>query len=130
MQPANHAMKAGNSREDNQSVNTCALLKKLPAELRNQIYELVFSPNHRKDDSVELRDATPPEGSLTRSCRQIYREASAMYRRAYRDYWTTTPFKMEHTTEELKTIREKLEAIAAVSGTLSHLKYRDLQQVS
>lgn len=65
-------------------------LRGLPAELRNDIYELALSPN--ETEGVELQEASPPSKSLLLSCRQIYDEAASLQRQAYRQYWETTMF--------------------------------------
>ncbi|WMI39076.1 uncharacterized protein CLAFUR5_20366 [Fulvia fulva] len=96
----------------------------LPAELRNQIYELVLMPSEIKD-SIDLPQAAPPSGPLIMTCRRIYHEAGAMYRRVNRDYWTTTHFTMQNTKAEAGDPKG-MDAIDAMTETLNHLKDRDL----
>lgn len=60
-------------------------LDKLPAEIRNNIYSLVLSPDKRTD-LVELKEATPPSKNLMLTCKQIHAEAAGMYRAAYRAF--------------------------------------------
>lgn len=71
-------------------------MDKIPAELRNAIYELVFVPGHdekeRESHDVSVQDAKPPPKALLCSCRKVYNEGKNMYSAAYRRYWSTTPF--------------------------------------
>lgn len=69
------------------TVETCHLFR-IPAELRNRIYELCFV----KANEVNLLEAMPPSKALLLTCRQIHDEARLMRRRAYRDYWFKTRF--------------------------------------
>jgi hypothetical protein len=71
-------------------VNTqgaCPLFK-LTAELRNEIYFLVFTAEtNADDDSVELNErAATPSMSLTMTCQVIRSETRAMYKAAYQKY--------------------------------------------
>lgn len=68
---------------------SCGLLK-LPAELRNNIYELVFTV--ASTATTDLLYATPPPKSLLSTCREIHDEAAAMYKDTYRRFWTSSSF--------------------------------------
>ena len=75
-----------------QPVPTSPFLE-LPPELRNSIYDLVFS----RDIStvpIKLRDATPPRKALALVNRQLYEETYILCRDAYRKFWTTNDFKI------------------------------------
>ncbi|KAF7188534.1 hypothetical protein HII31_10196 [Pseudocercospora fuligena] len=80
------------------SQDPCYLQEKLPAELRNEIYELVFTtgtPESTQGNgpaTVDLFHATPPSKALTLTCRQFHAEAHDMYKTAYQSYWKTTSF--------------------------------------
>lgn len=62
----------------------------LPAEIRIEIYELVFTTNDTAD--VDLMEAIAPNKALLLTCRQIEGEAKLIYRKAYRDFWRTSKF--------------------------------------
>ncbi|KAK4496208.1 hypothetical protein PRZ48_012188 [Zasmidium cellare] len=72
----------------------CLLLDKLPAELRNRVWEFAFAPDD--DSEVELAEATPPSKNLLLTCRQIYDESYGLYQPAYRDYFRTTKFRITY----------------------------------
>lgn len=76
--------------------SSCLFLTKLPAELRNAIYELVFKPETNDEDigGADIRTATPPNKNLILVCRQISQEATKLRRDAYRRFWRTTHFKL------------------------------------
>lgn len=65
-------------------------LQRLPAELRNNIYELTFASD--TDSYTKLTEAAPPSKSLIFTCRKIYQEARSMYRNECRRYWRETRF--------------------------------------
>ncbi|KAK4626470.1 hypothetical protein CLAFUW4_05180 [Fulvia fulva] len=79
-----------------------ALLLSLPAELRNEIYDLVFAPepvylcgatniySHQRTKHINLLQSQPPNYALLLTCRQIYLEAMQLYSDGYRAY--QTPF--------------------------------------
>jgi hypothetical protein len=65
------------------------ILFKLAAETRNQIYELVFLIEPKKDGGIKLEK--PPAGSaLTMTCQQIYNGSHKMYSWATRNYHSNT----------------------------------------
>ncbi|KAK4895287.1 hypothetical protein LTR27_006630 [Elasticomyces elasticus] len=64
----------------------------IPPEMRNVIYELVFSIHQR--GLVDLLDSAPPSKSILFTCREIYTEAAKMHKHAYQDYWRSTPFSL------------------------------------
>ncbi|KAK5678571.1 hypothetical protein LTS10_009015 [Elasticomyces elasticus] len=69
----------------------------IAAELRNTIYELVFTSD--LDGPVDLFTATPPSKAIALACRQTRNEAKQMYIKAYRDYWTHTTFYVDYDLE-------------------------------
>ncbi|EME78081.1 uncharacterized protein MYCFIDRAFT_200413 [Pseudocercospora fijiensis CIRAD86] len=73
----------------------CPFLDKIPAELRNEIYELTFASDHNVEEKVELFEARPPEKSILSTCRQIYEETRGYYIDAFRSYWQDTEFYVE-----------------------------------
>ena len=69
----------------------------LPAELRNYIWELAFTPNSSGSpwfghDDVNLLDARAPDKALLLTCRQTYNEARGMYILARTQFWQGTRF--------------------------------------
>ena len=50
----------------------------LPAERRNEIYEIAFITNTDSKDgaTTDLRSTKPPSKALLLTCRQIYNEAT------------------------------------------------------
>lgn len=72
--------------------DSCPFLEKMPAELRNEIYELAFSRDEDPSQEVQLFDASPPRKGLLLSCHQIYNESKDYYIQAYQKYWRTSKF--------------------------------------
>ncbi|KAK5744146.1 hypothetical protein LTR17_002176 [Elasticomyces elasticus] len=64
----------------------------IPPEMRNVIYELVFSVH--RHGLVDLIDSAPPSKSILFTCREIYTEAAKMHMHTYEDYWRSTPFSL------------------------------------
>lgn len=63
-------------------------LQKIPAELRNAVYDLVFNttPHQHSHTKVDLLRAQPPEHTLLLVCRQIHDEARQIYDLASRNF--------------------------------------------
>ncbi|PPJ51648.1 hypothetical protein CBER1_08825 [Cercospora berteroae] len=115
------------------SQNDCLFLNKLPAELRNEIYELAFT-SHDDEVEIDLSDfdpprnsllstkgevdlskAEPPNISLLSTCRQIQSEATQLYQRANHQYWTDTHFVVTnlkpndpHAPPEIQSLKQDL----------------------
>jgi hypothetical protein len=74
----------------------CPLFKKLPSELSDQIYLLVFTVDTNQDGTIELDQHTkPPWKSLLMTCQRLYSKTHAMYRAAYLRYPTTHTFTID-----------------------------------
>ncbi|KAK5695899.1 hypothetical protein LTR97_008319 [Elasticomyces elasticus] len=69
-------------------VQTSKLLT-IAAELRNTIYELVFT---KPPGPTNLLTATPPSSDILSVCKQTRREAHGLWVTANRDYWPNTTF--------------------------------------
>lgn len=105
----------------------CHLQEKLPAELRNEIYELLFNTSCSETsldndaETVDLFHATPPSKALTLTCRQFQAEARDMYRMAYRSYWKSTSFTVNVDTMTHESIaklrKEDLQHITKLKTT-------------
>lgn len=89
---------------------TCTLTDRIPVEIRNRIYELVYAPDDDFPGTVELFSKTPvsdadnvlvyhnmgpPNKHLLLTCRQILSEARAMYKYYYRSFWKNTNFSID-----------------------------------
>ncbi|KAM3425690.1 hypothetical protein BST61_g7627 [Cercospora zeina] len=96
----------------------CLFLDLLPAETRNNIYELVYTNDTSKDNKVDLLKAKPPSNSLIRTCRQIHNEAAAFYKPSYRDFWSHSYFTLR------VSHREDFKC------DLHHLRSEDLQNIT
>ncbi|KAK4895288.1 hypothetical protein LTR27_006631 [Elasticomyces elasticus] len=72
----------------------------IAAELRNSIYELVFTADA---GPVKLLEALPPEKALLQVCKQTQDEAAGLYVAAFRNYWRNTTSVMRHTAEVVST---------------------------
>lgn len=68
-------------------------LQTIPAELRNNIYELAFTSD--QEGPIEFCKAAPPSNALLLACKQIHNEAVQIYRAAYHRYWSTSEFVID-----------------------------------
>ncbi|TKA62058.1 hypothetical protein B0A55_11036, partial [Friedmanniomyces simplex] len=82
-------------------------LMALPAELRVEIYELVFG---RPAGPVDLLHAAAPSNALLLACRQTHNEARALYQDAYRRYWPETDFTIRKTATGEASYRRSTDA--------------------
>ncbi|EME82714.1 uncharacterized protein MYCFIDRAFT_196199 [Pseudocercospora fijiensis CIRAD86] len=98
----------------------CYLLKKIPAELRNRIYELTFAPDDEQNEAgeVSLCKAKSPPKDLLVTCRKIHGEAAKMYKAEHQRYWRSTKFKIDRDEGEM------------YSGALDALREEDLDHVT
>jgi hypothetical protein len=65
----------------------CLMFQKLPAELLDEIYAMVFTVETSEDGSIELNGATkPPSKALTMTCQKVRNETRAMYKAAYQSF--------------------------------------------
>ncbi|KAK5121143.1 hypothetical protein LTR85_005627 [Meristemomyces frigidus] len=88
-----------------QPATTCHLFK-LPPEICNEIYSLVFTTAAGTEDVVYFT-AEPPSKAIILTCKQAYREANEMYQHSYRRFWRDSTFKVPAGLE--KRSREAIE---------------------
>ena len=103
----------------------------LPPELRNNIWELVFTPDTSRSSpcrhgEVDLFDARSPPIHILLVCRQIYSEARGFYAPALSSYWRDTRFFLrcgEFAKQQTsKPLMERLSAIDENGiGKIQHL---------
>lgn len=100
---------------------------KLPGEMRNQIYELVFSTHiPHSGEAVDLLRATPPSQGFLLSCQRIYTEARHMYPDSARHYWQTAHFTLtidQEITYERMSSRLRLSHIRRKLDLVTHLQF-------
>ncbi|KAK3622221.1 hypothetical protein LTR22_024881 [Elasticomyces elasticus] len=87
---------------------SCRLLS-LAAELRNEIYELVF--DEQSEEPTELSSVKPPSKALLLACHAINTEATLIYKHAYRRFWTETSFTLNDPCKPSKSIIDTVSAI-------------------
>lgn len=111
----------------------CPLLDELPPELRNTIYQLVFTSSNStdtEDSTIDLTKPSAPSKALSMTCRRVYNEAAKVYKNAYRAYWTSNKFRLYRTDkidyQEFKAILESLseENLQHIAQLEIHHKYR------
>lgn len=87
--------------------DSCCRLLKLPPELRDRIYDLVFTTD--TTSKIDLLTASPPSKSFILTCHQVNVEASAIYKAAYQTFWTTTRFIVDSSAvSDKRDTRNKL----------------------
>lgn len=89
-------MQCYKSKRTSSPVSQIGSLSVLSAELRNLIYEYVFTPfcvfDEACPDKTELLKSRPPAKALLQVNRQIYEETKSLYKDAYRRYWVDGQF--------------------------------------
>lgn len=127
---------------------SCLFLKMLPAELRNEIYELSFATQNKSEtadtidllkelpyqeddmeESVDLIYADPPSKSLVMTCRQINNEARLMYREAYQKYYTEQKFCIDNISEDDESTTILASFSSAVSNGTATVKLHDIDNI-
>ncbi|KAK3655348.1 hypothetical protein LTR22_010233 [Elasticomyces elasticus] len=112
-----------------------SLFFSLPAELRNDIYELALSADSK--EPIELLSASPPSNAMVTTCRQAYNEAASIYRAARLRYYSTNQFVIVVVCSTVKVgplvscdnafIGEALDRI--VFRTLAHAEGSEWDQI-
>jgi len=69
-------------------------LFRLPPELRNNIYELVFSPAEVEEVELTSAKSHAPSAALTLACKRINSEACGLYKAASQTYWSSITFTL------------------------------------
>ncbi|KAK5719267.1 hypothetical protein LTR15_007790 [Elasticomyces elasticus] len=98
---------------DDAAEQQCALLSLSP-EMRNKIYELAFTSNAPEVDSFK---PAPPTKALLLSCKKVWQEAKGLHKAAYRTYYESTTFVIEH-SEVTKTTYD----MPCTDEDLSHMR--------
>ncbi|KAK3620365.1 hypothetical protein LTR56_023451 [Elasticomyces elasticus] len=99
---------------DDAADQQCALLSLSP-EMRNKIYEFAFTSNA---PAVDFFKPTPPTKALLLSCKQIWQEAKGLHKAAYRTYYESTTFVIEHSEVEKTTYD-----MPCTDEDLSHMRH-------
>ncbi|CAK1356834.1 unnamed protein product [Cercospora beticola] len=80
----------------NRVESECLFLDMLPAEMRNNIYELVYANDTSEDNEIDLLNAEPPSNALILACREIHDEATGIYKSSYREFWSQSTFSLPY----------------------------------
>ncbi|KAK4619480.1 hypothetical protein CLAFUW4_10785 [Fulvia fulva] len=94
----------------------------LPAELRNEIYELAFTSAHDSvnNEAIDIRETSPPSKALLFAGRQTYNEAAKIYQEAYRKYWVEPHFELD--VDKTPLTEDGREAIQGVNAAdMAHI---------
>ena len=73
----------------------CPLLDKLPPELRNQIYEYVFTSERSARRNLYTAKMQRPWSNLLLTCQRIFAETKGMYEVARTSYWRENTFYVD-----------------------------------
>lgn len=74
------------------SQTDCPLLTKLPPELRNRIYEYVFTTDESMHKDLVAARAQGPPSDLLLTCQRVFAETTGIYQVARTSYWRDTTF--------------------------------------
>lgn len=107
----------------------CAFFTKLPAELRNAIYELSFADDNEANAKINLLQAKPPSNALLLTCRQANQEGKEIYRDAFRKYWTGTNFVVEQAYRPTISCDSDESGESEVAASLSRFRDLDLENI-
>lgn len=99
-------------------------LWRLPGELRNQIYELLYEDDI-KTEIIKIANASPPSPDLLLTCKQAHNEARCYYLQASRQYWTQNEFVVSHASAN-----DGGELELAQKSCCASLHHRDLDQIT
>lgn len=77
------------------SQDECPLLEKLPPELRNQIYEYVFTSERSLRRNLYTATMKRPWCNLLLTCQRIFAETKGIYEVARTSYWRENTFYVD-----------------------------------
>lgn len=80
--------------------NECPLFEKLPQELRDQIYEYVFTTTNDSSIHRNLATTERPFSNLLLTCQRMFNETSQIYEIARTQFWTENIFIIDKPTCE------------------------------
>jgi hypothetical protein len=81
----------------------CPLLAKLPPELRNHIYEYVFTSERSSRQNLYTATMSRPWSNLILTCQRIFAETKGIYEVARTSYWGENTFYVNRLRENLST---------------------------
>lgn len=96
----------------------------LPAEMRNNIYELVYAIDTSEDNEIDLLTAKRPSNALILTCRQIHNETAKIYKSSYRDFWSKSSFVL-HTEWQIDYLNPERS-----ENHLQCLRAQDIQHIT
>lgn len=102
---------------------------KLPLELREDIYKLVYLTAADKHEKIDLLTAAGPSKSLLLTCRDLNSDARAFQRAAYRRYWREGHFMIRLAAEFFNTYVGDVEQ-QKLYKIVDHLDEKDLAHVT
>lgn len=73
----------------------CPLFAKLSLELRNQIYEHVFTTDEATNKDLETAKSQRAWSNLLLTCQRIFAESNGIYRVARTAYWRESTFYVD-----------------------------------
>lgn len=97
-------------------------LLSLPAELRDEIYELSFTPSLGEEiDLVQTRGQLST--AVLQTCRQIYREAKPFLLEAYTRFWSESSFVVYGCTSTDQPLEPVLASLPdTIFNKMNHLR--------
>lgn len=95
---------------------------KLPAELRNVIYDLVFDTHKQSELPLEHAESCAPSKLPLTACRRVYSEAKGIFDTSIRGYWSQTTFTIE-ILESKKRITATELSVAAIQLHIRHIQH-------
>ncbi|KAK4611801.1 hypothetical protein CLAFUW4_13279 [Fulvia fulva] len=102
-------------------------LVKLPGELRNQIYDDVFSPD---PGPIPLLTAKLPESHLLLVSRQIHNETRKLHQEACVHFWSDSHFQVTLTPPHVpEQVQPAIEALHSMSDKVRAMNAHHLRQI-
>ena len=80
---------------------TCPFFEKLPPELRNQIYEYVFTTEKSRHKALVTATFKRPESNVLLTCQRVFVEASGMFEVARTAYWKKSTFYVDLLSKDM-----------------------------
>ena len=78
-------------------MSACPLFAILPPEIRNQIYEYVFTTDSSTHRNLVTAKYNRPWSNLLLTCQRVFFESNGIYRTARITYWSGTTFYVNRT---------------------------------
>lgn len=100
----------------------CPFFEKLPPELRNQIYEYVFTPEKSRHRALVTATFKRPESNFLLPCQRVFVEANCIFEVARTSYWKRSTFYVDLLSKDMSKWPSSCEIV-------NYLHKRELKMI-